>query len=153
MKKLALLSVILLSTTGCFSLLGVDTDSNNIYDSQTEAYDINAPNQKLAEIDVYFGVNTKPKTNYIQLAYLEVSTSEGISMKEFVNILKDEAKKKGADAVMEIHKKTVISITSSGSVVHKERGYRTISDNTLILTGIAIKYIESPAAQSGAEKN
>lgn len=118
-----------------------------------ETYDINNPHEQLSGVDVYFGVNTKPKIDYIQLAYLEASGNEGISMEALVKALKEEAIKKGADAIMEINRTTVNHISSSISVINKESGYKTYSNNVIVLTGIAIKYIEKPADSSNSSGN
>ncbi|OEK04887.1 hypothetical protein BFP71_15725 [Roseivirga misakiensis] len=100
--------------------------------------------EELNRIETYFGVNTKPDKPYKQLSYLEALGEEGSTMEELVKLLKQEAAKYGADAIIEITRMS--EAREVGTAVITEGNY--VYD-AMLLTGIAIKYEETAKKLGG----
>lgn len=103
--------------------------------------DRNFTQAELDGIEMYFGINTKPEHTYTQLSYLEATGEEGASMDDLVLLLKKEAAKYGADAIIEITRMS--EARETGAVVFAE-GYTTY--DAMLLTGIAVKYTDKAKA-------
>ncbi len=93
--------------------------------------------EELDKIEVYFGVNTKISRPYQQLSYLEATGEDGASLDDLVKLLKEEAARYGADAIIEITR--MAEAREAGTIVFTEGNY--VYD-AMVLSGIAIKYTE-----------
>lgn len=87
-------------------------------------------------LELYFGVQTKPEKDYSQLAFVEAIGNQYTNPQELIQLLKWEASKYGADAIIEIQK------SSTG----REEGYLfdeepEVQYQAPTFTGIAIKYL------------
>ncbi len=134
MKKILSTSLIIFCLTGC---IGYGNGIMSYAINGSSSKDRNFSQEELDQIETFFGVNTKPTQPYMQLSYLEATGEEDAEMKDLVLLLKKEAAKYGADAIIEISR--ISEARESGTVVFTEGNY--IYD-AMVLTGIAVKYTE-----------
>ena len=134
MKKT--LSILLLATclVGC---VGYGNGIMSYAINGSSSKDRNFTKAELDRIEIYFGINTKPQHTYKQLSYLEATGEEGATMDDLVLLLKKEAAKYGADAIIEITRMS--EARETGAVVFTE-GYTTY--DAMVFGGIAVKYTD-----------
>ncbi len=134
MKRILSASLILFCLSGCIGYgNGIMSYAINGSTSQDRTF----TQEELDKLETYFGVNTKPTQPYAQLSYLEATGEEGATLEDLVLLLKKEAAKYGADAIIEISRMS--EARESGSAVFTEGNY--VYD-AMVVTGIAIKYTE-----------
>lgn len=134
MKKILSTSLIVICLTGC---IGYGNGIMSYAINGSSSKDREFTKKELDRIELYFGVNTKPEKPYIQLSYLEATGEDGATMEDLVLLLKKEAAKYGADAIIEITR--MVETREAGTVVFTEGNY--VYD-AMVLSGIAIKYTE-----------
>lgn len=104
--------------------------------------------EELDKIEVYFGTNTKIHRPYQQLSYLEATGEDGTSFETLVKLLKEEAARYGADAIIEITRMS--EAREAGTILFTEGNY--VYD-AMVLSGIAIKYTEKAKVLDSKKEN
>ncbi|OEK00665.1 hypothetical protein BFP97_03710 [Roseivirga sp. 4D4] len=145
MKKILSTSLIVLCLSGC---IGYGNGIMSYAINGSSSKDRNFTQEELDKIEVFFGVNTKPSQPYIQLSYLEATGEHGASMDDLIQLLKREAAKYGADAIIEVSR--ISEAREVGTVVMTEGNY---TYDAMVLTGIAIKYTENAKKLDGNSGN
>ncbi|WP_141719784.1 hypothetical protein [Roseivirga misakiensis] len=141
MKKISALLLLSFCLTSC---IGYGNGIMSYAINGSSSVDKTFTEEELNRIETYFGVNTKPDKPYKQLSYLEALGEEGSTMEELVKLLKQEAAKYGADAIIEITRMS--EAREVGTAVITEGNY--VYD-AMLLTGIAIKYEETAKKLGG----
>lgn len=134
MKKVLSASLIVFCLSGC---IGYGNGIMSYAINGSSSKDRHFTQEELDQIEVYFGINTKPTQPYTQLSYLEATGEHAASMDDLVLLLKKEAAKYGADAIIEVSR--ISEAREAGTVVFTEGNY--VYD-AMVLTGIAVKYTE-----------
>lgn len=145
MKKIFSIPLLVLCLSGCVGYgNGIMSYAINGSSSQDRTF----TQAELDKIEIFFGTNTKPSKTYTQVSYLEATGDEDASMEDLVLLLKKEAAKYGADAIIEVSR--ISQARESGTVVFTEGNY--VYD-AMVLTGIAIKYTEEAKKLGGNSSN
>ena len=100
---------------------------------------------ELNRIEIFFGINTKPSQPFKQLSYLEATGDEDATIDDLVLLLKKEAAKYGADAIIEITR--MAEAREAGTIAFTEGNH--VYD-AMVLTGIAVKYTEEAKKIGGS---
>ena len=141
MKKILSTSLLIICLTGC---IGYGNGIMSYAINGTSSRDREFTKEELERIELFFGINTKPEKPYIQLSYLEATGEHGASMDDLVLLLRKEAARYGADAIIEITR--MAEAREAGTVVFTEGNY--VYD-AMVLSGIAIRYTEKAKKLDG----
>ena len=141
MKKILSTSLLVICLTGC---IGYGNGIMSYAINGTSSKDREFTKEELERIELFFGINTKPEKPYIQLSYLEATGEHGASMDDLVLLLRKEAARYGADAIIEITR--MAEAREAGTVVFTEGNY--VYD-AMVLSGIAIRYTEKAKKLDG----
>lgn len=145
MKKILPLLLLACCLVGC---VGYGNGIMSYAINGSSSKDRNFTQEELDRIEIFFGINTRPKHTYTQLSYLEATGEEGASMDDLVLLLRKEAAKYGADAIIEITR--LSEARESGTVVFTEGN--TVYD-AMILSGIAVKYTDKAKKMGEKSEN